>query len=120
MRNLILSALGIGYGGAYAALIPPIIAALIEGQKFARRNPAPLPGPWRQAFYMMLIGTGFFIVFMIASFVFSIGVDPETATTPSQTASVIVTLTIVYAVVNWVLSRIFYAWGAKGIWRDAV
>lgn len=116
--NLVLTALGLGYGGAAAALIPPIIAALIEGQHYARMNNAPLPRPWRTAYRMSLIATGFFAVFIIASFALSIGVDRSAVKTATEGVTVLLTLIVLYNIATLVLSRIFYGWGAKGVWKE--
>ncbi|MEO0485429.1 MAG: ABZJ_00895 family protein [Pseudomonadota bacterium] len=64
-------AFGQAYGGAVLPVIPAMVAAMVEGTKWAKERPDPIPHPWLDAGAMACVAL-FVTVFMIFTAVLTI------------------------------------------------
>lgn len=96
-----------------AAVIPAMVAAMVEGQKYAETSRDPVPSPWKQAGALTIVGSAISIVFAIPAFIFL----PELRGAFSQFPSLMIGMIVFGILITWVVNRIFLTIGAKNQWK---
>ncbi|MGR3468015.1 MAG: ABZJ_00895 family protein [Shimia sp.] len=108
--------LGVQLSGAALTAFPPLVAAMVEGGRYAKSTRAPLPAPWRDAFAMT--GVGALIVLVLAApMIFGL----FTSVPGEDAARLIPGLALMagmVAIVWLAINRFFLTMGARNEWAS--
>ena len=106
----IREAFGIMVGSAVVPILPAIIAAMVEGTRYARETRETFPAPWQDAAVMTGGSVAITAVMILATAFTGGGGISTTSLEP------ILVLMAVYAVFWLITNRIFLAMGARNEW----
>ncbi|MGV6839365.1 MAG: ABZJ_00895 family protein [Planktomarina sp.] len=111
----ILAIFGINLQSSGLSIIPAMVAALVEGQKYAKLHQPPLAAPWKNTFAMTGIALAFNVV--ITSFV--LASTPYIRTALMDALYLFAGTMAVYALILMGIIRLFYGMGARSVWKAA-
>ena len=99
---------GFGLPTGISTVLPPLVAALLEGRAFARHHGEPVPSgrAWAEALKMTVVVA----VISIGMLAISLSATPGYARPPLSTLTVITSLLLV---VTFLVNRYFFSLGAE-------
>jgi len=109
----ILAMVGLNLQSSGLSLIPAMIAALVEGQKYAKANAGPLTQPWKDALGMTGIAIG--IILLMTAFV--LASVPQIRAGLLNALPLFIGVLAAFCIILLGLTRLFYGMGARSVWK---
>ncbi|MEO0676827.1 MAG: ABZJ_00895 family protein [Pseudomonadota bacterium] len=104
-------AFGVMLGSAFVPILPAMVAAMVEGSKWAKENSEPVPAPWKDALGMTGVAVGVTAFLIIATSLSTMNMGLEGL-------RVMVLLMVVYSAFWIITNRLFLAMGARNEWAS--
>ncbi|MEM1100089.1 MAG: ABZJ_00895 family protein [Pseudomonadota bacterium] len=108
---LFQQAFGIGLGMAFMPILPAIVAAMVEGSKYAKSTRTPIPDPWKAAGAMTGLSIALTALLIVTTAL------PTMGTNAFDLTALVMVLGI-YAAFWLVSNRLFLSMGARNEWAS--
>ncbi|MEM1236029.1 MAG: ABZJ_00895 family protein [Pseudomonadota bacterium] len=96
-------------GSAFVPIIPAMVAAMVEGSKWAKSSREKLPAPWKDAGAMTGVAIGLTALLILATTPAVLGMGREGI-------RVVILISGVYAIFWLITNRVFLGMGARNEW----